>query len=131
MRKFGTTAALTFTILACAGKPAAAQTADFLAAVAVFIGDMSIAGPACGARDRVWAVRLAYKFAGALNGLPPDTVARLPPSTQDHVLDLLAQAQAEARRRIEANRDSYCASAITAERLGHVDGLANGTMAFW
>ena len=131
MRKAGTAAMLGFAALACAGTPAAAQTADFLAAVAVFVGDMSIAGPACGVRNRAWAVRLTYKFLGAVKNLPSDTVARLPSGSQDYASDLLRQAQDDAHRGITANRDSYCASAVTTERLGHADSLDNGTMAFW
>ena len=131
MRVFRVAAVIGVAALACRPTPGAAQTADFLAAAAAFIGEMSVAAPSCGVRERVWGVRLAYKFMGAVKDMPPSSAARLPPGTQDRTLDVLAQAQDQARRGVAANRDSFCAAALTPERLGHVDSLENGTMAFW
>ena len=108
-----------------------AQTADFMVSVAQFVGGASIAGPSCGHRDRAWALRLTARFVSTVNDLPPEVVTRLPEGHQGYVLDWLSQSQRDARDAIAANRAGYCASTMTAERLGHLDSLAEGTMPFW
>jgi len=131
VRKAAPVAVLATLVLGCSVQPSAAQTPDFIFSVTQFVADMSIAGPSCGVRDRVWAIRLTYKFRAALSALPPPIAAQLPDASTESAWNALIHRQDQTRASIRKDPKGFCALAISPERLKHADALANGTMSFW
>jgi len=123
-------AALTVLGVAVA-ESAAAQTPDMVFAVGRFVADMSVAGPACGKRDKVWAVRLTYQYRAALNALPSQVTASFPDGTAESAWNATLYEMDQARAALKANQAAYCAETMTARRLADADGLAGGKKAFW
>jgi len=117
--------------LGTAAPGAAAQTADSVFAVGRFVADMSVAGRACGNRDKVWAVRLTYQYRAALNALPSKVTAGFPDGTAESAWNATLYEMDQARAALKANQAGYCAQTMTAQRLGDADGLASGKKAFW